>query len=480
MVFSSTVFLFLFLPVVLLVYFALPKGMRNAWLLVASLFFYVWGEKEYSLVMIGSLVANYLFGLLVDATRDGPHARKALTLTIVANLGTLIAFKYAGLIADTYNTAAVHLGWKLWHLAPVHLPIGISFFTFHAMSYVIDIYRGDAKVQRNPLDMGVYITLFPQLIAGPILRYHDVADQLRSRVVTWDKFGYGSRRFIIGLAKKMLLANTLAAVADHIFVLPAEHLAAPVAWLGIVCYTLQLYFDFSGYSDMAIGLGAMMGFHFLENFNYPYISRSIQEFWRRWHISLSNWFRDYLYIPLGGNRCAGWRVGFNLVTVFFLCGLWHGASWCFVAWGLFHGLFLVLERTAWGSVLKRLPSPLRHLYALLVVMVGWVFFRVENFANAWDYLLAMAGLNHPVGYTYTATYYLDPVTQVTLGCALVAATPIAPYLREKWLEAQLFPMSPAGEIALRCSRLGALLGLLTLSAMQLAEGTYNPFIYFRF
>jgi len=280
MVFSSTVFLFLFLPVVLLVYFALPKVMRNAWLLVASLFFYVWGEKEYSLVMIGSLVANYLFGLLVDATRGGPHARKALTLTIVANLGLLVAFKYAGLAADTYNAVATSLGWKLWHLAPVHLPIGISFFTFHAMSYVIDIYRGDARVQRNPLDMGVYITLFPQLIAGPILRYHDVADQLRLRVVTWEKFGYGTRRFIIGLAKKMLLANTLAVAADQIFKLPVEHLAAPVAWLGIVCYTLQLYFDFSGYSDMAIGLGAMMGFHFLENFNYPYISRSIQEFWR--------------------------------------------------------------------------------------------------------------------------------------------------------------------------------------------------------
>jgi alginate O-acetyltransferase complex protein AlgI len=480
MVFSSTVFLFLFLPVVLLVYFALPRVMRNTWLLIASLFFYAWGECEYSLVMIGSMVANYLFGLLVDATRGGRHAKGALALTVVVNLGLLITFKYANLLANSYNGLAAECGWHLWKLAPVHLPIGISFFTFHAMSYVIDIYRGDAKVQRNPLDIGVYISLFPQLIAGPILRYHDVADQIQSRIISWEKFGYGVRRFIIGLAKKMLLANTLAAVADKIFVLPLEHLSAPVAWLGIVCYTLQIYFDFSGYSDMAIGLGAMMGFHFLENFNYPYISRSIQEFWRRWHISLSNWFRDYLYIPLGGNRCGPWRNYFNLVAVFFLCGLWHGASWCFVGWGLFHGCFLVLERTAWGGILKRLPSPLRHAYALLVVMVGWVFFRVENFGEALRYLKTMAGINQPVDFAYTAAFYLDPVTLTALLCALVAATPIAPFVYEKMLANPSPWQNAATEISLRVTRLGILLGLLILCAMQLAAGTYNPFIYFRF
>jgi alginate O-acetyltransferase complex protein AlgI len=475
-VFSSTVFLFLFLPIVLFVYYVLPRVVRNAWLLVVSLFFYAWGERGYTVVMLGSMTLNYLFGLAVDFTRGGRWAKATLGLTVAANLGLLISFKYANLLVSTLNAT----GLTHWKLDPVHLPIGISFFTFHAMSYVIDIYRGDARVQRDPLNLGLYIALFPQLIAGPILRYHDVADQLVARTVTLEKFAYGIRRFIIGLAKKVLIANTLASLADEIFKLPAEHLGAPVAWLGIVSYTLQIYFDFSGYSDMAIGLGAMFGFHFLENFNYPYISRSIQEFWRRWHISLSNWFRDYLYIPLGGNRCGPRRVYLNLLIVFFLCGLWHGPSWCFVAWGLFHGAFLALERTRWGGWIKRLPLPVQHIYALLIVLIGWVFFRVENFPDAFRYLQAMAGLNHPVEFAYNASFYLTPLVNFTLVVAMLAATPLGVRVKERLSHVLAQTPSARLEATLRLGRTVALLALLGLSAMQLAAGTYNPFIYFRF
>jgi alginate O-acetyltransferase complex protein AlgI len=333
MVFSSPVFLFLFLPIVLGIYFILPRFMRNCWLLVMSLLFYTWGEHLFTLVMLASIAMNYLSGLLIDRFRGGRGANHVLWASVAANLVLLICYKYSDFLLANLNVLLIAAHWQPLHEKPTHLPIGISFFTFHAISYVIDVHRGNARVQKNFLNFALYESLFPQLVAGPIIRYQDIADQIDRRRETLSGFAYGVIRFITGLSKKMLIANVLAVSADEIFALPSGGLSTSVAWLGAICYALQIYFDFSGYSDMAVGLGHMFGFRFVENFNYPYVSRSIQEFWRRWHISLSTWFRDYLYIPLGGNRVSPRRIYLNLIIVFFLCGLWHGASWNFVIWG---------------------------------------------------------------------------------------------------------------------------------------------------
>ncbi len=349
MLFSAATFLFLFLPVLLLLYFLCPRRLRNLLLLTASLLFYVWGEKTYVFVLLASIAVNYTLGLWLDGLRTARGRRLAIALAVFANLGLLATFKYAVFLLQNCNVALAAL-----HLAPlpvpnIHLPLGISFFTFHALSYVIDVYRGEVRALKDPIAFALYISFFPQSIAGPIVRYSDLATQLVRRRFFRAGFAEGVRRFIFGLSKKMLIANTLALPADAIFGLPPEGLSAGLAWLGITCYTLQIYFDFSGYSDMAIGLARMFGFDFKENFNYPYVSRSVTEFWRRWHMSLSSWFRDYLYIPLGGNRRGTIHTYFNLLAVFFLCGLWHGASWAFVGWGLYHGGFLVLERTRPGA-----------------------------------------------------------------------------------------------------------------------------------
>ncbi len=383
MVFSSPIFLFLFLPITLGVYFVLPKRARNIWLLAASLVFYGWGEPKFLAVMLASIVCNFLLALWIARLADRRHARLVLALAVTVNIGLLVAFKYTDFIVQSLNAGLGALAVPPLTVPAIALPIGISFFTFHALSYVIDVYRGDARALRNPFDMGLYISLFSQLIAGPIIRYHDIAAQLQERSVTRSLFARGVRRFIVGLGKKVLIANTLAVSADLIFTIPGDQLTMGLAWLGVLCYALQIYFDFSGYSDMAIGLGLMFGFRFLENFNYPYISQSLTEFWRRWHISLSNWFRDYLYIPLGGNRVAPWRVYLNLVIVFFLCGLWHGASWNFVVWGLFHGTFLVIERMGLARRMAEWHQPFRHVYAMLVVLVSWVFFRADSLPAAW-------------------------------------------------------------------------------------------------
>ena len=473
MLFSSTVFLFLFLPIILGVYFVLPRVLRNTWLLLASLFFYAWGEKGFVLVMLASIGMNYAFGVLVDVFRKR-GAKSVLVVSVVANLGLLICYKYANLLANTFNT--VFTPWLLpsWNLDPVHLPIGISFFTFQAMSYVIDVYRGITKAQRNPINIALYISLFPQLIAGPIINYHDVAKQIISRTIGLQDFAYGVRRFVMGLAKKVLIANTLAEVADSLFAIPAGNVSTSLAWLGIVCYALQIYFDFSGYSDMAVGLGKMFGFTFMENFNYPYISRSIREFWRRWHISLSSWFRDYVYFPLGGNRCAPVRNYFNLITVFFLCGLWHGASWSFVVWGLFHGVFLVLERLRPFQWLNGMWRPLQHAYTLLVVLVGWVFFRVEHLPDALLWLRAMAGFGGDPLQLEVPAFYINRIGALALLAGIIISTPVFQALVSKCGKPGWYSV-PLG--ILRC--VGIIL-LFVLCAMQLAAGTYNPFIYFRF
>lgn len=482
MVFSSIIFLFCFLPAALLLHALAGRQLRNTVLLAVSLIFYAWGEGTYVLLMLGSIFLNYLFGLLIGRSLAAKKRKFLLTVIVVLNLLPLFYFKYSVFVAEqvTHFLAFLHFD-QVMHLDPIHLPIGISFFTFQALSYVIDVYRGTAAPQKNFLDMGLFIALFPQLIAGPIVRYHDIDRQLKKRTVRIEDFSYGVERFVYGLGKKVLLANPMGAMADRIFSLQISELSTAAAWIGIICYTLQIYFDFSGYSDMAIGLGRMFGFRFLENFNYPYISRSIREFWKRWHISLSNWFRDYLYIPLGGNRKGPVRTGFNLVTVFFLCGFWHGASWNFIIWGLCHGLFLVLERGKTGDTLKRFPRMLQHLYALLVVVNAWVFFRAETLEYALGYLGVLYGIHSaPSLYPYVAIN-LDPVFYCTLAVALLLSTPAYPALVRYLQQAGLgshgqIPLATASVLA-RVSLMGL---LLLISSMSLATGAYNPFIYFRF
>ncbi len=496
MLFSSSVFLLQFLPVVLLLHVLAGKRLRNAVLLLASLYFYAWGEALLVGVMLLSIACNYGFGLWVHRARStGGYAKLAVACAIAFDLGLLIVFKYANwiwenalwlmgerfrpllgwadptdILANTFGTPAGDL----------RLPIGISFFTFQAMSYVIDVYRRDVAVQRNPFQFALYVSLFPQLIAGPIVRYRDVALQLAERTVSRDGFAAGIRRFVIGLGKKMLIANTLALPADQIFALQPEQLPADVAWMGVLCYTLQIYFDFSGYSDMAIGLGKMFGFDFLENFKHPYVARSVTEFWRRWHISLSTWFRDYLYIPLGGSRRGSMRTAANLVIVFLLCGLWHGASWAFVVWGLFHGGFLVLERIGLGERLKRMPSLVRHAYVLLVCMLGWVFFRAANFEQAIDVLNSMFGGN---GFSFEAhplQAYLQAPAWLALFAGIVGSTPWYTYAAQRIERFENERRQHALTATARFGGLLALAGVFYLSLQQLAAGTYNPFIYFRF
>jgi alginate O-acetyltransferase complex protein AlgI len=486
MVFSSTVFLFLFLPIVFLGCLVLRRSLQNSWLLLMSVLFYAWGEPIYVLLMLVSIAGNYCLGLLVHYSKKKPKAaRLYLWSAIVFNLGILAYFKYGNFFVDNANRLLESIGWTGIDLPPVLLPIGISFFTFQALSYVIDVYRGEGDVQKNPLNLGLYISLFPQLIAGPIVRFHDVAKQIQDRVTTlWD-LEYGVKRFIIGLAKKVLVANVVAAAADQIFDgVPADQLTPGLAWLAVLCYTAQIYFDFSGYSDMAIGLGRMFGFHYLENFRWPYVSQSITEFWRRWHISLSSWFRDYLYIPLGGNRCAPWRNYANLVIVFLLCGLWHGASWTFMFWGLYHGCFLVAERLL-GKHWPPMPRIVRHVYVMLAAMVGWVFFRADDFGYAVAVLKAMVGIASGDGSVYYTALYLNSEVAVTLAVAFVFSMPVTPYLVERYQE-YIEKRKSHGEAPLwfagvaQSATILVLVGVLFYSVVHLSSSTYNPFIYFRF
>ena len=473
MLFSSTIFLFAFLPIVITFYFVLRSvRARNGLLLLASLFFYAWGETGYVAILLLSIVLNHGFGLWLDRSRGRPAQRRVLGAAVAVNLLILVAFKYANFLIDNLSLLLAPIGLQPPALEPVHLPIGISFFTFQALTYVVDVYRGDAPVQRNPLRVALYIALFPQLIAGPIVRYRQVAEQLARRSVTMDQLAEGIRRFIVGLGKKVIVANTLAVPADRIFAIPADELGPGVAWLGVVCFALQIYYDFAGYSDMAIGLGRCFGFSFPENFDWPYLSSSIREFWRRWHISLSSWFRDYLYIPLGGNRHGPARTHSNLLVVFLLCGLWHGASWNFVVWGLMHGAFLALERTGAGAMLARAPSFLRRGYTLIVVLVAWVFFRADDLPHALGYLAAMGGALDPVGNAYPLALYTNAEV-ITI--ALLAASGGVPWLR-RCVEGLAERRGPPFEVA----RFAALNLILLLCAMSLASGTHNPFIYFRF
>ena len=482
MLFTEPAFLFLFLPLLLLLYYLPWESHRNVLLLVASLIFYVSGGGSFLLLMLASIVANYLLAVAIDRARGTTTAWRWLAATVAGNLAVLFYFKYANFAVANVNGLRSAAGAAPMTWTDIALPIGISFFTFHAISYVVDVYRGHAIAQKNPVHAALYLLLFPQLIAGPIIRYREIADQLATRHPTLVTVAGGVRRFIIGLAKKVIVANTIAASVDRIFALPVDQLTAPVAWLGIVGYALQIYFDFSGYSDMAIGLAAMFGFRFPENFNYPYIARSVQEFWRRWHMTLSAWFRDYVYVPLGGNRGSSDRTYVNLITVFFLCGLWHGASWNFVVWGLWHGAFLVCERLGLTRWLGGAWRPLAHAYTLLVVLIGWVFFRADTLTYAVGYLEAMAGLQGTAPTPYSFGFYTDRAVWLAFAAGCIGSLPVLPWLRQ-W-RAGLAPRLRTDRAWLPyLADVGAVLGLAGLfvvSAFLVAAKTYSPFIYFRF
>ena len=491
MLFTEPTFLFLFLPVLLLLYFApmtRVHGRYGNWLLlVASVIFYAKGGGAFTWLMLGSIAFNYRMAIVVDRLHGTPAAGRTLAVAVAANLVVLGVFKYANFFADNVNSVLLALRVPPIVVPRVLLPIGISFFTFHAISYIVDVYRRDATAQKSPVHAALYLLLFPQLIAGPIIRYRDIADQLARRLVSLDDFAYGVRRFVIGLAKKVLVANVVAGPADKIFAMPFAQLSIAHAWLGITCYTLQIYFDFSGYSDMAIGLGRMFGFKFPENFRWPYIARSIQDFWRRWHISLSTWFRDYLYIPLGGNRVPRGARYRNLVTVFFLCGLWHGASWNFVIWGLWHGAFLVIERIV-RSADDRVPTGVpvtrgfstwpiwAHAYTMVVVMIGWVFFRADTLPGAIAFLQAMAGLSPALPTPYTVAFYLTPELWLALIAGAIGSTPWVPVSAARFAAAA----DPLRVRIVQGLSAATVLALFVASLLQVAARTYNPFIYFRF
>jgi alginate O-acetyltransferase complex protein AlgI len=510
MIFTDPCFLFLFLPVVLAVYYFTPRAGKNFVLLGASVIFYALGEGWSTFVVLASIVINFIIGHWIQSVLDSrrssaaavpgaePHelqyspddrkrARYAIAIGVFVNLLLLCVFKYLAFIVGNLNDLLVALHVHALPLPKIHLPLGISFFTFHALSYITDVWRQEVKPMKRLSSFGLYIMLFPQLIAGPIIRYKTICDQFtiggeRGRRHSWDMFAEGVRRFIIGFGKKMLIANTLAQTADTIFTIRPTLITPAVAWLGVVCYTLDIYFDFSGYSDMAIGLGRMFGFTFPENFNYPYIASSITDFWHRWHITLSTWFRDYLYIPLGGNRVPKWRVYLNLLIVFFLCGLWHGAMWTFVVWGLFHGAFLIIERVGLRKWLER-RLILRHIYALLVVMVGWVFFKSNTFTAAGEFLGRMAFVGDNASAFFTMKQCVTRTLVIAVAAGVIGSMPVAAWMGmaidragatarggRRWLV----------DLTAGFAELAAMVAIFLASTALAASNTYNPFIYFRF
>lgn len=482
MLFSEPTFLFFFLPPLLAVYTIWPAKWRNGLLAGASLLFYAWGSIAHLGLLLGSIALNYAIGRGMECSNSERSRWLLLGLGVAANLSFLAWFKYAEFFASSFAPLLETLGIPVIQIPQQALPLGISFFTFQAISYIVDVYRNKTPAQRNFVGLALYISLFPQLIAGPIVRYQQIAAQIATRVVTRRGFSTGVRRFVIGLGKKVLIANTLAPAVDEVFSLNADELSMAVAWFGVVGYTLQIYFDFSGYSDMAIGLASMFGFNIPENFRYPYVARSITEFWRRWHISLSTWFRDYVYIPLGGNRIRPARTALNLLAVFWLCGLWHGASWNFLLWGVLHGVFLIGERvvrTPWET-----PGMVRSLYTMLVVMVGWVIFRTETLGAAYEFLGVMFGVFDGGGYLDSMSLVArnDVVIAVVVGT--LGATPIYGSTRNIVARAARFHGNRSNRVlmvnATRCTGDALLLFILSAALIWTSAYTYTPFIYFRF
>lgn len=460
MVFSSPIFLFVFLPLVTIIYYLIGKHYRNAWLLASSILFYAWGEPIYALVMLIIILLAYLAGMGIKFSQK----KLATALFVVVSLSILFYFKYMNFSIGVLNNIFIM---RLDYLKIV-MPIGISFFIFQAISYVIDAYRGEVKVQESPFKLALYIAFFPQLIAGPIVKYHDIEQYIDTRNETLQDVIGGLKRFIIGLSKKVLLANVVGKVADDIFAAGVGNIDLATAWLGAIAYTFQIFFDFSGYSDMAIGLGRIFGFRFLENFNYPYVADSITEFWHRWHISLSTWFKEYVYIPLGGNRHGTLKTYRNLILVFLATGIWHGANWTFIFWGVWHGAFLLLEKHFRFATIKKYVV-LKHIYALLVIILGWVVFRAESLQEAFIYIKIMFGFVHNSVIPFGVGYYLvNKVIICLLCCTLFSVQLKVPNLITKY------------KISLNIVGNLLLLGLLYLSTMYIAGATYNPFIYFRF
>lgn len=475
MVFSSLIFLFLFLPITLVFYYISRIKTRNFILLLASLIFYAWGEPVYVFFMLFSTVVDYIHGLKVERLIELGERQKALRVVIssaIINLFVLCFFKYSDFLIENINTI-FNLDIGLLNLP---LPIGISFYTFQTMSYTIDIYRGDAKAQKSILDFGAYVALFPQLVAGPIVRYQTIATQINKREHSIEKFADGVNRFVCGLAKKVILSNQLAVIADGVFSSNLSNGSILEAWLGIICYTLQIYFDFGGYSDMAIGLGKMFGFDFLENFNYPYISQTVSEFWRRWHISLGSWFRDYVYIPLGGSRVSKLKMYRNLFIVWFLTGMWHGASWTFIIWGIYFGVFITLEKTFLEKVLYKIPRVFRHIYLLLIVVIGWVFFRAENITQAFEFLKVMFGVSSKTLGSSACTVYLIDYWYILLA-SIILSTPIVKVLKKLILKFNKRALD--NDIAYLMHGLSLCIYMFVVMIM-LCSSSYNPFLYFRF
>ena len=467
MVFSTPIFMFYFLVFTLFLYYIVPRRGRNVVLLVSSLFFYWWGERAYVAIMFLSTAIDYTHGLLVErckARGNDKGAKMAVASSIVFNLALLCFFKYWDFIAGSLQS----VGLTFMPVLGVHLPIGISFYTFQTMSYTIDVYRGDARAQRNILNFGTFVTLFPQLIAGPIIKYKDLGDQIDRRDYSADKFSSGVQIFMVGLAKKLLIANNVGMLWDSYKAMAPAELTVAGAWLGVLAFTFQIYFDFSGYSDMAVGLGRMLGFEFLPNFNYPYISKSITEFWRRWHISLSTWFREYLYIPLGGNRRGKGRQVFNLLVVWAATGIWHGANWTFLFWGLYFFVLLMVEKFLLLKPLEKAPAIVGHVYTLFLVMVSWAIFAIEDLGHLASYLRVMFGLGGVPLADGTFGYYLTSFLPV-LCVATVASTPLGRAIYRS--------MGTRAQQAV-CTVLVAA-GLLVCTA-YLVAGTYNPFLYFNF
>ena len=458
MLFSSIPFLYYFLPAVLLVYFAVPKAAKNAVLLLSSLIFYGWGEPKYVILMIATIAAFYGCGLAIGSAKSQQAKRIWLTVSVVIGITLLTVFKYADFFLQSF-AAVTGLSVPLLKLA---LPIGISFYTFQCMSYVVDVYRGDTAAQKDPVAFGAYVALFPQLIAGPIVRYVDVARELENRTTTMDDAMAGTRRFLVGLGKKILLANQLGLLTE-IF-RDSSDKSILFHWLYAVAFMLHIYFDFSGYSDMAIGLGRIFGFHFIENFNYPYLSKSVTEFWRRWHMSLGSWFRDYVYIPLGGNRVSKGRWVFNILVVWMLTGLWHGASWNFVLWGLLFAAVLLIEK--WLPVLQKLPRILRHAYVLLIVLLSFVLFNAADLSQA---VKDMAGLFGGLPLTTAESLYYLRSYAVVFAISIVGATPLPKMLAARIPEKAMAVIEPV-----------ALIALLLICTAYLVDGSFNPFLYFRF
>ena len=476
MLFNSPVFLFLFLPITIIVYHFIPKKLKNLFLLLASVAFYAWGEKELVVLIILSALIDYNAGLLIASGKR----KLGLWISLAFNLGILIYFKYFSFVAQNIYSALKYFNGNQdypGYLQTIVLPLGISFYTFQTLSYTIDVYRGKVEANKNFVDFAMYVTFFPQLIAGPIVRYKEISQELQDRFITKTQFAVGIERFIIGLAKKMIIANNCAFIADGMFSLPSNELSTPMAWLGAVAYSFQIYFDFSGYSDMAIGLGKMFGFNFPENFNFPYAARSIREFWKKWHITLSNWFKDYLYISMGGNRHGEYRTFFNLLIVFLLTGLWHGANWTFIVWGLFHGLFMIIERIGIKKHLELMPKLLSHIYVLMILLISWVIFRSESLSQAWGFVGSMFSFNFDSNNDYLKFFVtIEGIMSIFL--AIVFSIPklglaISSIFRDS---EQMEEVSWVKII----SKYSLLLILFSISIFYIATDSYNPFIYFRF